>query len=69
MNESELSFAISLNIQIIFLIREEKCLTNRIWGFMKFAMFEEQIKIFDENKKHLYLPFPAIHMEFAGNSS
>ena len=68
MNELE-SSAISLNIQIVFLIREEKCLTNCIWGFMKFAMFEEQIKMFDENKKQLDLPFPAILIEFAGNSS
>lgn len=69
MNESEPSSAISLNIQVTFSIREEKCLTNCIWGFIKFAMFEEQIKMFDENKQQLDLPFFATHTEFVGNSS
>lgn len=32
-------------------------------------MFEEQIKMFDENKQQLDLPFPATHTEFVGNSS
>lgn len=48
-----------LTLQVIFPIREEKCLTNCIWGFIKFAIFEEQIKMFDENKQQLDLPFSA----------
>lgn len=68
MNDSEPSFAISLNIQIAFPIREEKRLTNCMWGFIKFAMFEEQIKMFDANKQQLDLPFPATHTELGGKS-
>lgn len=59
MKESEPSFAMSLNIQVILPIREGKCSTNCIWGFITFAIFDEQIKTFDENKQQLDWPFPA----------
>ena len=44
-------------------LEKKKCLTNSIRGFIKFAMFEEQIKMFEENKQQLDLPFSATHTQ------